>query len=304
MSTLAPIVVFAYRRPDHLRNTLESLKQCEGFSDSPVIVYCDGPRNAAEVSLVEATRKVAKELLGDGAEYHFSEENRGLSRSVITGVSETLERFGRAVVVEDDLELNPGFLRYMNEALDRYADEEQVFQISGYMFDVPEFSKVQQAMFMPFTVSWGWGTWKRAWDHFDSNATGWEAVRTDAVLRKRFNLEGVYDYATMLIRQMEGLRDSWAIRWYWAVFRENGLVLFPPVTLVSNKGFDGSGSHGRGWFRGFSVKKNFSKVGSIALPLATRLDLEQYRKVTSTMWRQNGGWVTTILDRLRRKFGS
>lgn len=303
MSNFAPIVVFAYRRPEHLRNTLNSLKQCEGFDSSPVIVYCDGPRNADEEASVEATHKVAREMLGEKAEYYFSDENRGLSRSVIAGVNDTLARFGQVIVVEDDLELSPAFLRYMNEALERYADTENVFQISGYMFNVPEFADTQEAMFLPFPVSWGWGTWKRAWDHFDPKASGWEDLRTDAALRKRFNLDGNYDYSTMLIRQMEGLRDSWAVRWYWSVFKANALALFPPSSLVRNTGFDGSGSHGRGWLRRFSADREKLRASNIELPMTAHLHMAQYRKVINTMWHQNGGWITHILDSLRRRFG-
>ena len=120
-----------------------------------------------KLDLVIATREVAQVMLGDRAEYHFSDENLGLDPSVIAGVSDTLDKFGRAIVVEDDLELNSAFLTYMNHALDHYAYDERVFQISGYMFDVPELSATHSALFLPFTVSWGWATWKRAWDQFD-----------------------------------------------------------------------------------------------------------------------------------------
>lgn len=247
--SLSPIVVFAYRRPEHLRRTLSSLTACEGFDVSPVIVYCDGPKNAGERAATERTRQVARKLLGGRAEYHCSPANLGLARSVIRGVTEVVERFGRAIVLEDDLVLSPGFLTYMNAALDRYADEANVVQVSGYMFDVPELIRQRKAFFLPFTVSWGWATWKRAWDLFDPLATGWEVLQRDKDLRCRFNLHGAYDYAGMLENQMAGRIDSWAIRWYWSVFRANGLVLFPSVTLVQNIGMDGSGTHGRGVLR-------------------------------------------------------
>src|SRR5690606_26242349 len=100
-------------------------------------VYCDGPRSEAERADVEATRAVARELLGEGAEYHLSETNRGLSASVIAGVSDVLARFDRVIVIEDDLELAGDFVAYMNAALDRYAGDERVYQVSGYMFDAP-----------------------------------------------------------------------------------------------------------------------------------------------------------------------
>ena len=296
MNTFAPVVIFAYRRPDHLRATLTSLMRCEGFADSPIIVYGDGPRNEREVASVMATRELAQSMLGDRAEYHFSEENRGLSRSVIAGVSHTVSQFGRAIVVEDDLELSPSFLTFMNRALDRYADAENVFQISGYQFDVPELKATPAALFLPFPVSWGWATWRRAWDQFDPLAVGWETLRTDKNLRRRFNLDGSYDYATMLMRQMTGLSDSWAIRWYWTVFKANGLALFPPVSLVNNTGFDGSGTHGRGWSRKLSKVWLTLPSAHIELPASTLRDLDLYAHVKIALRRQNGGWIGQLVN--------
>lgn len=291
MNTLAPVVIFAYRRPDHLRNTLASLMRCEGFAQSPIIVYCDGPRNDTEFESVTATRELAKSLLGEHAEYHFSEVNLGLSNSVIAGVSEIVDRFGRVIVVEDDLELHPAYLAFMNQALTRYASDARVFQISGYQFDVPELKGKASALFLPFTVSWGWATWKRAWEHFDPLASGWEKLLVDKDLRRRFNLDGVYDYSTMLVRQMSGLRDSWAVRWYWTVFKAKALVLFPPTSLVSNTGFDGSGTHGRGLLRQFSKAKPASSSIDMGLPELIHLDAELYGHVKKGLWRQNGGWI-------------
>lgn len=299
MSTLAPVVVFAYRRPDHLRNTLTSLMRCDGFGQSPVIVYCDGPRDADETDAVMATRELARTMLGEHVEYHFSEVNLGLSRSVIAGVSDVVERFGRAIVVEDDLELSPAFLTFMNQALDRCANDENVFQVSGYMFDVPELKGTHSALFLPFTVSWGWATWKRAWDQFDPLASGWEALHTDKGLRRRFNLDGTYDYATMLVRQMAGMRDSWAVRWYWSVFKANGLVLFPPVSLVRNTGFDGSGTHGRGLLRKFSKSRPTLSSADINLPESVVLDSGLYAHVKEALWWQNGKWIGRVVDTLR-----
>ena len=295
----APIAVFAYRRPDHLRNTLQSLMRCESFSASPVFVYCDGPRSEAERADVEATRAVARELLGEGAEYHFSASNRGLSASVIAGVSDVLKRFDRVIVIEDDLELTSDFITYMNAALERYASDERVYQVSGYMFDAPEVARAGTAVFLPFTISWGWATWRRAWDAFEADAPGWRQLLTDAKLRHRFNIGGTYAFASMLVRQMLGFRDSWAVRWCWSVFRRNGLALYPPVSMVKNTGFDGSGTHGRGVLRRFSADKTDSRQVSIAMPPQTGIDRVMYGHVKQALWRQNGRWLGRLTDSVR-----
>jgi hypothetical protein len=301
MATRAPVVLFIYKRADHLYSTLTSLKRCNGFDGAPVIVFGDGPKTQGDSSAVAAARRVAQEQLGQLAEYRFSEKNRGLSASIIGGVEEVTTRYGRAIVVEDDLELSPSFLTYMNAALDKYENKQRVYQISGHTFSTPEFLNRDSAMFLPFTTSWGWATWRRAWDQFDPSAQGWEILRSDQMLRKRFNLDGHYDYATMLERQMSGRGDSWGIRWYWSVFRNDGLACFPPASLVRNTGMDGSGTHGRGLIRRFGRAGHTHSSDFIDLPSLIAVDDRDFAAVRYAIWAQNGGWIGALADRLRHR---
>lgn len=301
MVAAAPVALFVFARPDHTRRTLESLAANALADQSDLIVYSDAARDESEIERVQAVRGLVRAVRGFRSVTVIEREtNYGLARNIIEGVTEVCNRYGRVIVVEDDLELSPSFLTFMDHALDRYAHNERVFQISGYMFDVSKLKATHSALFLPFTVSWGWATWKRAWGQFDPLASGWEALSADKGLRRRFNLEGSYDYATMLTRQMAGLRDSWAVRWYWTVFKAQGLVLFPPISLVRNAGFDGSGTHGRGFFRRFSKARTVLPTPEIVLPKLVYLDAGLYAHVKKALWRQNGGWIGTAVDWIRR----
>ena len=240
----APIALFIYKRPEHLRRTIASLQACPGYAESPLYVFADGPRTKAENSAVQATRQVARDLLGSRAIIIERDENRGLANSIIAGTTQLCERHGRAVVVEDDLRLEPQFLQFLNEGLERYEDEPRVMQVAGHMFEVPSLADRQEALFLPLTTSWGWATWQRAWAKFDPSANGWQE-RLVGAEAERFDLSGTCDYSGMLKRQMTKGIDSWAIRWYYSVFVLDGLVLYPPRTLVQHEGLDRSGTHGR-----------------------------------------------------------
>jgi GNT-I family len=302
VTRFAPIAVFAYRRPDHLRRALQTLAACPEFADSEIHVFVDGPRGAEDFEAVTETRALARAVLASRAAYRFSETNRGLAPSVIGGVTELVERYGRVVVVEDDLEVAPDFLAYMNAALDRYADDEPVMQVSGHMYDVPALAGRSDAVMLPFTTTWGWATWARAWRHFDAAAIGWEVLARDAELRRAFNLDGTYDYASMLEKQMAGRSSSWGIRWYWSVFRRAGLVVYPPVTRVRNTGFDGSGTHRRGALRRFGTAVP-SALQPVVFP-AVGGDAACLVEVKRAIWRQNGGWLGYGIDRARRLVSS
>lgn len=245
IASWAPIGLFIYKRPEHARRTILSLLACDGVGFSPIHVFADGPKSDSDAAAVQATRAVAHELLGEGAIYVERERNLGLANSIIAGTTELCDRYGRAIVVEDDLVLAPSFLHFLNAGLERYSDEPQVMQISGYMFVVPALKDAQEALLLPLTTSWGWATWKRAWDLFDPLAIGWQVDLADPARKKRFNIGDRHDYFRLLKRQMRGELDSWAIRWYYSVFSHGGLVLFPPRTLVRNRGLDASGTHDR-----------------------------------------------------------
>ncbi len=238
----APIAIFAYRRPEHTARLLRSLLSNPEAQTSRVVAFCDGPRSEEDVPLVARTRQVVAASGLRHLEVVERPHNMGLAASVIDGVTRLCEAHGRVIALEDDLILSGTFLRYMNDALDRYEDEPGVLHVSGFMYPVGLEASCD-ALFMPFISSWGWGTWARAWRAFDPAPSPGTAVLSDPDLRRRFDLDGSYGFSRMLRRQLAGRSDSWAIRWYLSVFNRGGLSLFPRRSLVENAGFDLDSSH-------------------------------------------------------------
>ncbi|MCU1281522.1 MAG: hypothetical protein JWM53_5068 [bacterium] len=271
--TLAPIAIFVYRRAEHARTLLRTLSACPELADSPVYVFCDGAKSPDAVTGVTETRRAVREAAPAHAIFVERERNLGLSRSIIQGVGELCDRFGRLIVLEDDLEVAPSFLRFMNRALDRYADDERVFQISGYQFPIDP-PPSEDAMFLHFPSAWGWATWARAWKQFDPTASGYATLKRDRARRRRFDFDGAYPYFKMLQAQLDGKVDSWAIRWYLSMFMQNGLVLYPGTSLVRNMGFDGSGTH-CGPESGFAGTAFTAESGSKEWELPASLTLDE-----------------------------
>jgi len=243
--TWAPLALFIYKRPDHTRRMITSLQGCEGFAMSPIYVFADGPRDAQDTPAIHEARAEARRLLGDNAVYLERDANLGVEDSIISGVSQLCGQYGRVIVLEDDLVFSPHFLQFLNMGLKRYRNEPRVMQVGGYMYDVPQFRERSEAILLPMTSSLGWATWKRAWDQFDPDATGWRDRLLDERDRRRFDLDGHFKYARMLAHHMKSGVPAWDIRWYYTVFSKDGLVLYPPRTLVVHTGFDGTGTHDR-----------------------------------------------------------
>ncbi|HEV8644102.1 MAG TPA: glycosyltransferase [Burkholderiales bacterium] len=241
--SFAPLALFAYNRPMHIRRTVESLLANETAAAADLYIFSDGPKSPAQEPAVAEVRRYAGSVTGFRSVNVVERSgNLGLANSIIDGTTRLTKEFGRVIVLEDDLVVSPQFLEYMNRALERYQIDDSAMQVSGYMFPIDVVTETD-AFFMPFTTSWGWATWERAWRHFDPEMTRFDALVRDRNLRDRFNLDGAYDYFDMLERQRRGSIDSWAIRWYLSVFNRGGLTLYPARTLVRNIGFDGSGTH-------------------------------------------------------------
>ena len=239
----APIALFVYNRPEHTRRTVEALRANHLASDSDLFVYADAARSPEAQATVQAVREYVRRIDGFRSVTVVEREtNWGVDPSVIDGVTTLCEARGEVIVLEDDLVTSRWFLTYMNRALDRYRDEERVMQVTGYMFPVTGLDETR-ACFMSFISSWGWATWKRAWDHFDPLATGYEKLRSDKQLRAAFDLDGSFEYFDMLEQNVRGASGAWDIRWYLSVFEKKGLTLYPQKSLVNNIGFDGSGVH-------------------------------------------------------------
>jgi hypothetical protein len=238
-----PVALFTYNRPDHTNRALEALSRCRRTADCDFFFFSDGPKNQAAQVAVEETRIVLRTWAQTlKAEVIERTQNLGLARSIHAGVTDLTRRYGRIVVVEDDLVVSPDFLHFMLESLDRYADEDAVFQVGGFALSPPDRGEFD-AFILPVTTTWGWGTWQRAWAHFSWQPEELEATRQDADWRKLFDINGAGAFSSMLDDRLTGKNDSWGILWWYAVSRRRGLVVYPAVNLVWNGGFDGSGIH-------------------------------------------------------------
>lgn len=244
-TALAPIVLFVYNRPEHTLRTLESLKLNEESKQSTLFIFCDGPKanaNDEQLKNIEATRKIVrKENWCKIVEIKESENNKGLANSIIYGVTKIVNEYEKIIVLEDDLLLSPYFLKYMNEALDLYQNDDEVISIHGYLYPVKE--QLPETFFLKGADCWGWATWKRGWDLFETDGRKLLKEIRDKKLRHEFDYNGSYPNMKMLVKQIAGENDSWAIRWYASAFLKNKLTLYPGRSLVKNIGAEGSGIH-------------------------------------------------------------
>lgn len=240
--TLAPILLFVYNRPLHVRNSVQSLLSNDLAKDSELYIFSDAAKDEAAKPLVDEVRTFIHSISGF-KQIHFveREENWGLARNIIDGVTRLVNEYGRVIVLEDDLITAPYFLRFMNDALETYKDEEKVGHIQAC--DFTKDPSLPDTFLIKFTGSWGWATWKRAWKHFNPNGQELLDEMLRRKLNRQFDFNRKYGFTRMLRRQIEGKNNSWAIRWNASLFLADILSLNVGKSLIQNEGFDGSGTN-------------------------------------------------------------
>jgi hypothetical protein len=239
---IAPIALFVYNRLHHTRRTVDSLKKNTLAGVSELVIFSDAPKTEVHSEKVREVRQYIRQIEGfKSVSIIERDSNFGLARSIIDGVTRVVKKYGRIIVLEDDMVTSPYFLTYMNEALEKYADDERVVSIHGYVYPVGQ--PLPEAFFLPGADCWGWATWSRGWACFNSDGQFLLEELKRRKLISAFDYNEAYPFSKMLEGQIKGTNDSWAVRWSASAFLAGKLTLYPGRSLVHNIGNDNSGTH-------------------------------------------------------------
>ena len=298
---MAPIILFIYNRPEHTLRTLEALESNTLSQSSELFIFADGAKKGASAEQIERineTRKVAKSRKWCGTvTIYESEENKGLSDSIIGGVTKIINDRGSAIILEDDIVTGKHFLEFMNDALERYKDSKEVWHITAWRDPVR--ARSDAAFFYPNMDCWGWATWKDRWQHYEKNPEQLKATFTPEMI-KRFNMDGSEGGNWWQVEEnLAGRMNTWAIFWLATIFLRNGLCLAPTKSLVRNIGLDNSGVH--------CGNKDLQSIkGSIdhrvtRFPSVLEIDEEEYEKTKEFKRILNGCLRTPLVTKIKRR---
>ena len=304
MMTCAPILLFVYNRPEHTRRCIESLTRNALAADSTLYIYADGAKDTTQQTAVDEVRSYLRTISGFKTMNLIErKDNWGLARNIIDGVTTQVNRYGKVIVLEDDLVVAPYFLQFMNDALETYKDEPKVGHIQAC--DFTQDPSLPETFLIKWTGSWGWATWERAWKYFNPNGKALLEELEQRKLTYTFDFNGKYGFTRMLRRQIEGKNNSWAIRWNASLFLKDILSLNVGRSLVQNEGFDGSGTNcgGGGLYASnlHLAPLPVQKISPIEENKAARQAFVRYYARTNSFWAKA---IRRIKRTLKGDFGA
>ncbi len=244
MKNTAPIALFVYNRPKETEGLIKSLKNNKLAMESPLFIFSDAPKSEEQMKEVSETRSIIKKISGfKSIKITESDENKGLARSIIEGVTQVINEYGKIIVLEDDLILADDFLEYMNEALDTYEDNSSIWSVTGYGPPIDIDPDYKNDVYLSYRgCSWGWGTWKDRWFKHEWDLSDYDNFTKDSLAVNNLK-NGGDDLLKMLELQAIGKMDSWAIRSCYSQSKYKMYTVYPVKSKLQNIGFGKNSTH-------------------------------------------------------------
>ena len=248
-----PILIIAWKRPDHLSVLIESLKK---ITPSKVYVALDGPRenNKNDAILIAKTQKV----LFDGINWpcqiktNFQLKNLGCRFGPQAALDWFFDEEEEGIILEDDIEPCESFYFYCENLLTVFRDNERVFSINGNNLGFS--SKSTDFGFTKYFNMWGWASWRRShdkvkqvWSEFEKSNVVSTEVKRNLSIKSMWRKQSWFNYwETLFEKTKNGQIDTWDYQWIYTCLETNTACVFPHQNFTKNHGFDGSGTHTEG----------------------------------------------------------
>ena len=231
-----PVLILGFNRPNHVIKALEPVKL---YEPDKLYLACDGPRTEkdGEDALVSDTQNAMLDAVGWECEIktRFREKNLGCARAVYEAITWFFEHEEYGIIIEDDVIVGQDFFKLCEELLDFYKYDEKIMMI-GAQNRSAQMVKSNQFVYGHYTYIWGWATWRRAWSKMDMNMAQWPSCSKLKLLNTYGMFAGIIKGYYYSMAYNGGMKNSWATRWAFTVFINDGITIIPMVNLAKNIG--------------------------------------------------------------------
>ncbi len=248
--SFSPVAFFAFNRPHHTLQTLNSLSLNNEANETDLYAFIDGPRKNSEIDLIDNVEKIIISFTSKfkSLKIFRSEVNLSSAINQKRGITKVLSKYESVINLEDDIYVSKYFLSYMNKALNLYENMQEIWHINGFNYPI-NLEGEFECFFMRSMQCWGWGTWRDKWNSFIEEPLSCDPYYLKAIFSKKMinefdlNLKKSIFWSQVEDNASGKLNNTLAIFWYSHIFLNKGLCLTPKISLTRNIGHDGSGMH-------------------------------------------------------------
>lgn len=288
MTDKTPVVMISYNRPDLVRMTMKNVALADGASERDIFMYIDGPRNEKD----KVKQNEIASIVGSYADrlprisIIRRDHNFGCRNNIVDAITSVINRFGRAIIVEDDILVSRTFFRYMDMALDTYSDDSSIWAIDAYQHPNLKIPKNYpfDVYLSRFFMCWGWGTWANRWNAVDFEMRDWVTLKYDDKVVEKLNHAG-NNLIPMVESQLAGRLKTWDVQCMYYVAKNNLFCVEPKYQLSKNIGYlpSNDGEHCNGVCPHVTRQKYYNFLPRVMkdLTIDVRID-NQFRELSVT----------------------
>lgn len=256
-------VLFVYNRPMHTERVLNAIRDNTEIP-TKLYIFQDGIKPNESESEWNDVGRLIRNIQFTSIEIVIDTKNKGLAESIICGLDRVFEDYDAVIVLEDDCIPHREFFAYMRQCLEMYGEYEKIWQVTGYTWPLNLKSK-EDVFFSGRMSSWGWGTWKDVWQKYCRDNDVINRINEDQNKSRSLQIWGS-DLSSMLDDCILGRVDSWAVYFALLMIENSGLCVMPYKNLITNIGFDGSGTNCGNNLQNNNVSTNIDRSPKYVLP--------------------------------------
>lgn len=239
-----PVLLLLFNRPSHARRVLNCIRL---IKPSVLYVAVDGARPGRKDD--QANVQECLELLNDidwpcTVRKLLRERNLGCKRAVSSAIDWFFNQVDHGIILEDDCLPDHSFFEFCRTLLLKYENDHEVMHIGGSNVYGKKVWSEDTYFFSVIPHIWGWATWRRAWKFYDVTMNDYPQFKSSHGIEKTVTYLPSISYWRVAFDNTYGsIIDTWDYQWVYAIWKNGGLCIIPNQNLVTNIGFDGTGTH-------------------------------------------------------------
>jgi len=234
------VILITFNRVEHTRKVLEGFKN-ECINEFTIFV--DGAETEKDKIKQKKLYSLYETINWANFDIVPRDRDLGLAQSIISAVTETLEKYDSVIVLEDDCVPIRGFKNYMFQTLEAYSNCKKIRSICAHSYACVDPAKLNMDIyFLGRFCPWGWGTWKDRWQDFNPDLNS----LLNKLKKANYPLSRIGPDIEMYCSDDKYLKrqsDVWSLDWMLIHYLTNTYAAYPKISLIENIGFDGTGIH-------------------------------------------------------------
>jgi hypothetical protein len=255
-----PVLLILFNRPVHTQKLLKSI---EKVRPENIYISIDGPRDEKDGLLIKKIKKILSTKISWKCKIKFkiNKKNKGCRAAVSEAITWFFENVDEGIILEDDIIPNESFFYFTQKMLKKYRNNNKISMITGTNYQIE--TEINESYFFSrnFTI-WGWATWKRMWNNYDSEMSEWNDIDIRNKIRKLLDKDLLYLNQSFAFNRFLKIKDHWDVPWVFSCLKNNTLCITPSVNLISNIGF--LGSHTERYYEGIhnlkTINLDFNRI--------------------------------------------